>query len=227
MRLSKTVWIILGVAIFIIGFAVLYMMYSRQGDEQDQLKSKMAANQATLVKLVTERGSWQNQLLKLQDELAQRQNALTAANLVFSQAETGWPTSAESIEYDEKLFEIADAWNLEITVVTAAEPKETKVGGITFTVASFTVDVRGTPPLATPKEEKDYRDYLYDTVDDILAFVHTIVNDKDFASAGINLVNMQVPEPLTKEELAEIERLEEGNIPRAQITLTIYTYKGG
>jgi len=228
MRLSKTVWIILGVAIFIIGFAVLYMMYSRQGAEQEQLKSKIATNQATLVKLVKEKESWQSQLVKLQNELAQRQSALTEANLVLSQAQTGWPTSAESIEYDEKLFEIADAWNLEITVVTAAEPKEKKVEGITFTVASFTVDVRGKTPEKekTPKEEKEYRDYLYKTVDDILAFVHTIVNDKAFASAGIELVNMQVPQPLTKEELAEKEQLDEDDIPKARITLTIYTYKG-
>ena len=225
MRLRKTVWIVLGVAVFIIGFVVLYMMYSRQITEQEQLKSRVASNQATFSKLVTERENWQTQLVKLQSELTQRQSALTQANLTLSKAKTGWPTSAESIEYDEKLFEMADAWKLDITIVTAAEPAEEEVEDITFTVASFTVQVTG-KPLETPfKEAKDYRDYLYDTVDDILAFVHTIVNDKNFASAGINLVNMQVPEPLTKEELAT-KGVEVGK-PTATITLTIYTYKGG
>jgi cell division protein FtsB len=225
MKLSKTVWIILGVAIFIIGFVVLYMMYSRQVSEQDQLRAKVATNQATFSKLVTERENWQTQLVKLQDELAQRQNALTEANLALSKAETDWPQSAQSIEYDEKLFEMADAWKLDITIVTAAEPADEVVEGITFHTTSFTVDVTG-KPLETPfKEAKDYRDYLYDTVDDILAFVHTIANDKNFASAGINLVNMTVPEPLTKEELAT-KGVEVGK-PTATITLTIYTYKGG
>ena len=225
MRLSKTVWIILGVAIFIIGFIVLYMMYSRQGDEQEQLKSKIAANQAALVGLIKERESWQSQLLNLQDELAQRQDALTEANLALSQAGTGWPTSAESIEYDEKLFEMADAWNLEITVVKAAEPQEETVEGITFTVSSFNVEVRG----KLREEDKlsrtaaEYREYLYKTVDDILAFVHTIVNDKDFVSAGIELVSMEVPEPLTQEQIDEDT---EQTSPTAQINFTIYTYKG-
>jgi cell division protein FtsB len=225
MKLSRTVWIVLGVAVFIIGFVVLYMMYSRQITEQEQLKSRVAANQATFSKLVTERENWQTQLVKLQSELAQRQSALTQAKLALSQAETGWPQSAQSIEYDEKLFEMADAWKLDITVVTAAEPAEEEVEDITFVTATFTVEVTGKPIETAFKEEKDYRDYLYDTVDDILAFVHTIVNDKAFASAGINLVNMQVPEPLTKEELAT-KGVEVGK-PTATITLTIYTYKGG
>jgi hypothetical protein len=223
MKLSKTVWIILGVAIFIIGFVVLYMMYSRQGDEQEQLKSKIAANQATLVGLIKERESWQSQLLNLQDELAQRQDALAEANLALSQAGTGWPTSAESIEYDEKLFEMADAWNLEITVVKAAEPQEEAVEGITFTVSSFNVEVRGKSRDELSRTSAEYREYLYKTVDDILAFVHTIVNDKDFASAGIELVSMQVPLPLTQEE---IDQDTEQASPTAQINLNIYTYKG-
>jgi hypothetical protein len=223
MKLSKTVWIILGVAIFIIGFVVLYMMYSRQGDEQEQLKSNIAANQAALVGLIKERESWQSQLLNLQDELAQRQDALTEANLALSQAAAGWPTSAESIEYDEKLFAMADAWNLEITMVTAVEPTEIKVEGITFTVSSFNVEVKGKPRDELSRTAAEYREYLYKTVDDILAFVHTIVNDKDFASAGIELVSMQVPLPLTQEE---IDQDTEQASPTAQINLNIYTYKG-
>lgn len=62
---------------------------------------------------------------------------------------------------------------------------------------------------------------------DILHFLDAVVNDKDFASASIELVTMQVPEPLTKEALAEKEQLDEGDVPKAQINLTIYTYKGG
>jgi DNA-binding protein YbaB len=174
---------------------------------------------------VAERENWQSQLVKLQDELAQRQNALTEANLALSQAKTGWPKLAESIEYDEKLFEMADAWNLDITIVTAVEPAEEEVEDITFVTATFTVQVTG-KPIETPFEgTAAYREYLYKTVDDILAFIHTIANDKNFASAGIELVSMTVPEPLTEEELAQ-----KGlgvDSPTAQITLTIYTYKGG
>jgi FtsZ-binding cell division protein ZapB len=228
MRISKTIWITLGVAIFIIGFVVLYLMYSRQIDEQEQLKSKLETNVATLPKLVAERENWQNQLVKLQNELAQRQSALTEANQQLSQATAGWPKSAESIEYDEKLFEIADAWNLDITVVTAAAAEEEKIEGISFTVASFTVEVRGKlVTIADFAEAADYRKYLDDTVDDILAFIHTVASDKNFDSARIQLVDLAVSEPLTDEEFeAEGAQLGEPPWPWARITLTIYTYKG-
>lgn len=224
MRLSKTIWIVLGVAVFIIGFVVLYMMYSRQGNEQDQLKSQIASNQATLRQLIAEKGSWQSQLVKLQDELAERQSALAEAKLALSQAATGWPESAESIEYDEKLFEIADGWNLDITVVKAAEPGEETIEGITFVTTSFTVQVTDKPREELSITDVEYREYLYKKVNDILAFLHTIVMDNYFASAGIELVGIQVPEPLTQED---IDADAEQPSPTAQITLTIYIYKGG
>lgn len=226
MRISKTIWITLGVAIFTIGFVILFLMYSRQIDEQEQLKSQLATNVATLPKLVAERENWQSQLVKLQNELAQRQSALTEANQQLSQATTGWPTSAESIEYDEKLFEIADAWNLDITVVTAAEPEEEEIEGISFTVASFTVGLRGKlVTIADFAEAADYRKYLDDTVDDILAFIHTVASDKNFDSARIQLVDLGLPAPLTDEEF-RAENAQLGEPPWAQITLTIYIYKG-
>jgi hypothetical protein len=120
---------------------------------------------------------------------------------------------------------MADAWNLEINLVTAAEPQETNVGGITFTVSSFNVEVKGKPreEAKLSKTAAEYREYLYKTVDDILAFVNTIVNDKDFASAGIELVSMQVPQPLAQEE---IDQDVGQTSPTAQINLIIYTYKG-
>ncbi|HEX9976819.1 MAG TPA: hypothetical protein VGA82_06165 [Dehalococcoidales bacterium] len=226
MRISKTIWITLGVAIFIIGFVVLYLMYSRQLDEQEQLKSRLETNVATLPKLVAERENWQSQLVKLQNELAQRQSALNEANEQLRQATTGWPTSAESIEYDEKLFEIANAWNLDITVVTAAAAEEERIEGISFMVASFTVEVRGKlVTIADFEEAADYQEYIDDTVDDILAFIHTVASDKNFDSARIQLVDLGVPEPLTDEEF-QAENAQLGEPPWAQISLTIYIYKG-
>ena len=226
MRISKTIWIILGVAIFIIGFVFLFLMYSRQLDEQEQLKSRLETNVATLPKLVAERENWQSQLVKLQNELAQRQSALNEANEQLRQATTGWPTSAESIEYDEKLFEIANAWNLDITVVTAAAAEEERIEGISFMVASFTVEVRGKlVTIADFEEAADYQEYIDDTVDDILAFIHTVASDKNFDSARIQLVDLGVPEPLTDEEF-QAENAQLGEPPWAQISLTIYIYKG-
>ena len=213
-------------AIFIIGFVFLFLMYSRQLDEQEQLKSRLETNVATLPKLVAERENWQSQLVKLQNELAQRQSALNEANEQLRQATTGWPTSAESIEYDEKLFEIANAWNLDITVVTAAAAEEERIEGISFMVASFTVEVRGKlVTIADFEEAADYQEYIDDTVDDILAFIHTVASDKNFDSARIQLVDLGVPEPLTDEEF-QAENAQLGEPPWAQISLTIYIYKG-
>ena len=124
------------------------------------------------------------------------------------------------------------------------EVEDINVEDITFSVTSFTADVRG-------------------EVDDILGFISTIVISEDFLNATVELVNINIPEPLTEaekeaikegltreimeelaeEELTEEEReellealaealaaaeeeIEELEMPSATIELAIYGYQG-
>jgi len=223
MRISRVTWIILGVVLFVAAFGVLYMMYSGQQNEQDSLRSKLAANQAALPKLVTERESWQAQLVALQDQLALRQSELAAANQALAQASSGWPVAAESIEYDATLFRIADGWNLQVQSLVAGEKTSKTVQGITFGTTTFTISL--TTPAIKATEAIEYQDKVYGVVNDILSYVDSLAKAKEFDTATIDTVTIAVPPAMTREELDSGGG--SGPAPVATITLTIYTYKGG
>jgi hypothetical protein len=159
---------------------------------------------------------------------------------VLAESKKSFPESVESIEYDERLFKIADDWDLEITILTASAPgsqrvevkvEDIKVEGITFSVTSFGVEVKGKAPKSPFETEKEFKNYIDETVDDILDFINTITTDEYFTTATIDLVNMDIPEPLTDEEIEEEEMTEEQIIEKAEellatIKLVIYSYRG-
>ena len=201
MKLSRTAGLILGIGVFAIAFVSLYMVYLQQGREQQRLDDSLSLAQATLPTLVSERDDLESQLTQSESELAQAQSFLHEAKAKFDE-------SVESIEYDEKLFDIADDCDLEITKLTASEPSDEEVEltgseasdeeveSVTYSITSFTVEVEG-------------------TVAHILDFINTIATDEYFINATIELVKMEVPEPGEGKEK-----------PSATIDLIIYGYKG-
>jgi hypothetical protein len=160
MKISKKVWIIVGIGIFAIVLGLLYTLYFQQVGELEQLQNRLEEAQVLLPALTADRE-------KLEDQLAQETSRLNK-----NQAE--FPESVESIEYDDDLFEIADDCNVDLTSLTALTPTNKKVGAVTYSISSFTVDVSG-------------------DIDDILDFIHAIRTGDDFQlpwSAEVTRVNM-------------------------------------
>jgi len=193
-RLSKTAWIVLGVGIFIIGFAALYMLYSQQDSEKQQLENNLVLAQAETITTATEKRNAENELTKVEGTLAQLESNLDQAILQLNGSKINFPNSVESIEYDERLFSIARSWGLVVSSLTASEPGQESVEDITFSITNFTVNVKG-------------------QVDDILGFVNTISIDPYFVSGTIRTVNLNVP--------GDIDVIENAS---ATIALTIYGY---
>jgi cell division protein FtsB len=225
MKLSKTIWIILAVVVMGVAFGYLYMTYSRQQDEQAQLKSKLTTNQATLSRLVSERENVQAQLTKLQEQLEVRKQALAAAKVVADNVSRSWPRDAESIEYGEQMFSLTGGWNLDIDVVTAADSAAKNVQGISFTTTAFAVSVTGQPLTSGFAEAADYQNYVYQVVGNILGFVDAVARDKNFATAQIDSFSLAVPPLLTQEEV--VAQGVDVAQPTATFAVTVYTYKGG
>ena len=211
MKLSKTAWLALGVGIFVIAFASLYMVYSRQSGEQEQLAKSLTAAQALLPQLVSEKND-------LEDQLAQCESELAKATLSLSRATAKFPKSVESIECDETLFGIADDCDLEIAELTASEPYEEKVEDITYAVTTFEVVVRSEE--SPPTTVGDFETYIDETVASILDFINTIATGEDFTNATIQVVDMENLEPPDEEEIEGAGR------PEATIELAIYGYQG-
>lgn len=217
MKFSKTSWMVLGIGIVIIGTASLYMVYQGEVQKRDEARDSLAEAQATVPIRITERNDLESQLSQLEDELVQWQNELSQLETELAQAEltlnqTGarFPISVESIEYDEFLVDFALGANeLNMTSLTASEPTELTLDGITYTTTFFTVAING-------------------EVADILNFINTIVADDDFQTAILEPITIDIPEPLTDEEKENMteEEIEEAEMPSATINLMVYTYQG-
>jgi hypothetical protein len=192
MKLSRTAWLILGIGVLVIALGSLYMVYSRQSSAQQELAASLSQARAREPKVISDREAAAAELTKGQNKLAEASSLLTKSQAQF-------PKSVVSIEYGEALWEIADACDLEVMKLTAAEPSNKKVGDITFTVFSFEVKVRG-------------------EVDDILDFISDIARSEHFTAATVELVNIKVPEPP--------EEGEEPELPTATIRLVGYSYEG-
>jgi hypothetical protein len=185
------------------------MPYSRQVSEQQELEASLAAAQARWPQVISARQAAEAELTQWQDKLAE-------ATSLLAKSEAKFPESAESIKYDELLFDIADVCDLEVMSLTASEPSDKKVEDVTYIVTSFDLEVEaaGSPPGTVAKFET----YIDETVANILDFINTIATGEDFTTATVELVNIDIPEPMTEGEEAEK--------PTATIKITIYSYKG-
>lgn len=202
MKLSKTAMLILGIGIFVIVLASLLWVYLGQRDERAALDDSLSAAEATLTRLTSEKTGLESQLSQLESELAQ-------ATVLLSTAKLNFPHPTESIEVDEKLFMVADSWNLEVTGLTSSAPTEEEVEDVVYSVTSFTVTVEGIEGEVT------------EMVADILGFTNSLANDAYFDNATVKLVNVEVPEPKP-----EGEEEEEEEKPSASINLVFYSYQG-
>jgi hypothetical protein len=128
-KIDKKVWLIIGIVVFIIALVSLIRIYAQQAKEQGPLKTSMAQQQALWNKLTNDKKD-------LENDLEEAQSLLDTSRAKF-------PESVESIEYGEDLFEIADDCNLELTILRPSTPINTKEGAVTYSVASFLIQVQG------------------------------------------------------------------------------------
>jgi hypothetical protein len=138
MRLSRKVWLIVEVVILVAALVSLYVVYSRQVRERDELEASLSTAQTLLPALAANKETLENQLV-------QAESSLSASQAKF-------PKVLESIEYGEDFFKIAYGQNLyamaggcgvDLTSLTASKPTDRTVGTITYSVSSFVVVVSG------------------------------------------------------------------------------------
>jgi len=129
MRISKKVWLVVGIGVFIIVLASLYTIYFQEAGEREQLSESLAAAEAALPGLEDQREG-------LEARMAQATSLLNTNLAQF-------PASVKSIEYEDDLFEIADECNVDITRLTASKPLDITAWVITYSVSSFAIKVEG------------------------------------------------------------------------------------
>jgi len=135
------------------------MSYSSLTAEQRALENRLAVAQAREPRLVSEKAD-------LQTELAQARSARDEAAGAF-------PRELHSIEYGEHLFDLMDIADQALPSLSFPRPSSTSAGPVTYTTASFTLPVSGTP-------------------DDLYRFIEIITADDRFASTAFTSVNLNV-----------------------------------
>ena len=210
MKLSKTALLVLGIGVFILGFAILFVLYSGQSGEQEQLASSLATTQGLLPQLIAEKGDLNEQVAFWEDEL-------NKARVALSMSEGRFPKTVESIEYDETIFRLADETDLFIDMLTASEPSEEKVKGtdISYDVSTFEVTLFNAE--TAPISADSFEAYIDETLDKVLEFVHLVAVTPDFGVAAIKVVAIDGLEP--PEEVTDVE-----DGPETTVELTIYGF---
>jgi len=206
MRLTRTVWLVLGIGIFVAATAVLYFMYQGRVDERQKAKDALQlVEEQQLPGLMESKQALEDELAQKEDEIAQweedmirLEELLDQAKLNISQVQEGFPASIAGISYDEALFSFADDSNIKVTGLNSSEPIPVEVNGNNYETTVFNLKVRG--ELA-----------------DILDFINIIVTDEAFATAVMEPVNLSIPEPLTDEQIEDMKETLEKEIMLAAV----------
>jgi len=182
--------------VFVGAAELLLANNSKEVAKQSTLKNTIAQDQKTLNQGQAEEAAKQKEATTLQNELTDAQNAVNQEN---------FRKSAESIEYDQSLFSIANAAKVQITSLTAAPPVETKENNATYQVTTFTLDVEGITPDTIFSKAADSTAYINSTVQNILAFIDQVANSSDFNTAVIPTTSITAPEPMTDADVAALQ----------------------
>jgi hypothetical protein len=129
MKISRKVWLILGAVILVAALVSVYMVYSRQAGERNDLNARLSTAQVLLPTLTKQKADLENQL-------AQAQSSLDTNKAKF-------PESIESIEYDEYLFEIAAECNVNLASLSFPKPTSKTEGAVTYSFVSLSLPVSG------------------------------------------------------------------------------------
>lgn len=222
MNFGKGAQLILAIGIFVVGAIFLYRMNSERQAEGDRIDIQVETAQELLPQLTAEREDYESQLASLKAELE-------SVQITAEQSKLAFPESIESIEYDEIIFQMAHDRDLEIVYLTATETSSKSISDITLTTTGFQVKVEGKAITTNFESLSIYREFIYQTVSDILDFINGIAVDDNFISATLDSVDISVPGPITEEDITEMQEAEEPDeidVPNAVIQVTIYSYEG-
>jgi hypothetical protein len=170
LKLSKTSWFLLVIGIFIIVFAGLGVVCYQQINQQNQLNEELTLAEAKLNEFQLEQLSYRKG--ELERRLSQAISQFETAKAILSQ-------STGSIATTSTLFDIAEAYGVEVTELSSSGLVSEELEGVPCSVLSLTVRVEGDIP-------------------DLIGFI-TKLND-DFTTGVVQSVEISIPETTGGEE---------------------------
>jgi hypothetical protein len=130
MRLSRKVWIILGLIVFVVLAIILGTTYSSQVGERRDL-----TNQLTVA---------QNRLPVLTGEKETLEGQLGTARSSVDEAAAKYPQELHSIEYGEHIYDIVAKSNVALSGLSFPVPSASSVGTVSYSTVGLSLAVSGT-----------------------------------------------------------------------------------
>jgi Tfp pilus assembly protein PilO len=180
MKINQRYVILLGIAVFIIAFAFLYLSYTKQTGQQKLAKENLASATTTFNTVNKDKTNQDNLLTQANSQVAQLQSQLAQAQQQLQDKQQVIPAAIENIDYNELLFNIAHSNQLLVLNVNVNGPTENQVDKVSLYITMFTISVKG-------------------ETSDILNFVNDLATDNNFVSGTIDGVTMTVTTEQTPE----------------------------
>jgi hypothetical protein len=193
-RILQGVLIVL-IIIFAAAAGYLYTQNNSEVKKHNDLVNTLNQKTATYNKGLQQEADLKATATQLASQLAIAQAAL---------AQTHFRSSAESIEYDQELYNLAIAYKLQITNMIANSPANQIDQNTTYHVTTFKMTVEGVSPLGLFSAPADDRAYINQVIGNILALTKSITNNSDFDTAVISSVEYTVPPPLSDAQIADL-----------------------
>lgn len=134
MKLSRTTLLLVAAGALIIILTSLGIVSFQQVDEQNQLNEQLALTQSNLNRIQLEKLS--SRQTELESQLSQATSQFEAVKAILSQPVGS--TAATGI-----LFDVAEAYGLEVTELSSSGPATESLEGVTYSVISLTAKVEG------------------------------------------------------------------------------------
>lgn len=164
MKLGKKSILIIGVGIFVIALIGLWLVYSQQLTQKEELESTLDTTKLKLTGINNETLS--RRRAELEWQLEQVSSQADAARETFVQP-------VNSISVNDHLFEIAAAHSVNITAISSSGPVEEEFSGLVLPALPFSITATG-------------------NMTDLADFI-TRLND-DYPSCLIRTAGMDIPE---------------------------------
>ena len=206
MKMSGKWWAVIGVVFLIAALVALYIPYNSNKNEQtdlqqqialarqmvlartmskntieqriQELEADIAAGEEENAQLQEELDQLEEQLLQLEDE---REQAIQEAIALLTATEARFLSAAESIEYGELLFAMADTAQITLAQIDYSHGSTVNIEGVDYDTVSLELSVYGKKA-------------------DILAYLAEIQSDDAFNTSLFDQVNILMPKLLTEDE---------------------------
>jgi hypothetical protein len=206
MKMTGKKWAFIGALIFVAAIVALYIPYNSNKNEQGSLQQQInVARQMVLARTLSKNSveqkiqkleadiataegvseQLQDELDQLQQELLQleneREQAVQEAIALLNATEAKFLNAAESIEYGELLFTLANSAQIKLSQVDYTDSGSVNIGGVDYDVVLLNLAVNG--------KKADILDYLV-----------KIQTNTAFNTSLFDQVNIQMPKLLTDDE---------------------------